>query len=89
MSCAPALPQLDCSTRLSPDRSSLKAPLDRYNPAPKFRVAAKFANHNKIVARHGPGNGIHSKGNLGALFVSRKMLTWKNGLFGLHESSES
>ena len=50
-------------------------PLTRYNTATKFKITAKFDNGNKIIIRHGPGNGVHIKGKLGELFVSRSMLT--------------
>jgi len=48
---------------------------------------AKFPNRNKIIVLHGPGNGIHIKGNLGELFVSRSMLTGTTA--GEVESSQS
>ncbi|HUV13537.1 MAG TPA: Gfo/Idh/MocA family oxidoreductase [Acidobacteriota bacterium] len=64
-----------------------EGPLNRYNTATRFKVAAKFANSNKIIVRHGPGNGVHIKGNLGELFVSRSMLTGTT--VGEVESSQS
>lgn len=62
-------------------------PLNRYNTAITFKVVAKFPNRNKIIVLHGPGNGIHIKGNLGELFVSRSMLTGTTA--GEVESSQS
>jgi len=42
-----------------------------YNTALTFKCTGKFANGNKIIVTHGPGNGILFEGPKGRIFVNR------------------
>jgi predicted dehydrogenase len=48
-----------------------------YNTATEFEINLTYANGNRIIVRHGPGNGVLIEGDSGRIFVSRGSLTGK------------
>ncbi|MFW6125337.1 MAG: Gfo/Idh/MocA family protein, partial [Pirellulales bacterium] len=48
-----------------------------YNTATKFQITLTYENGNKMIVRHGPGNGVLFEGEKGRIFVNRGRLTGK------------